>query len=194
MDSITTLYATARQKIRPQPIERVKMENKKPGYPIFYSNVFRANSPREVRGLLSNLGKGSHGKIVYLEILSILLTIGIVLYVNWQWLFVGLIPSFLIGWILTDNHNYYEHYHARTPFSRFANSVSYYGRLYNKIWFNEGYHQEHHVHPQTHWSIRPSIRKKYRDDFRKAGLYVSKYPMHLGFLDRKGPIFKDSVQ
>ena len=154
-------------------------------------NVFRANSPMELRGIIKNLGKGSHGKIVFVELLLIALTIGFVLYIDWRWFFVGLVPSFYIGWVLTDHHNYFEHYHARDPYNRFANSVSYYGRFYNKIWFNEGYHQEHHIKPQAHWSTRPAVREKYKKELEKAGLHVSKYPMHFGFLDRQGPVYVD---
>ncbi len=159
--------------------------------PYALLNVFRANSPTEVRGIIKDFGKGSHGKIVVIELLCIALTIGFVLYVDWRWFFIGLVPSFYIGWVLTDYHNYFEHYHARNPFNRFANSVSYYGKLYNKIWFNEGYHQEHHLKPRTHWSKRPAVREKYKKEFKNAGLHVSKYPMYLSFLDRHAPIYID---
>ncbi|HEV2816858.1 MAG TPA: fatty acid desaturase [Allosphingosinicella sp.] len=50
-----------------------------------------------------------------------------------------------------------EHAHAR-PGSRLTDSVSSYGRLYNLLWFNNGYHQEHHFRPSTHWSALPALR------------------------------------
>ena len=41
---------------------------------------------------------------------------------------------------------------------RKTDSVSGYGRLYNLIWFNNGYHQEHHWRPQVHWTEVPALR------------------------------------
>jgi len=39
-----------------------------------------------------------------------------------------------------------------------TDSVSHYGRFYNLVTFNDGYHQEHHLSPATHWSQMPAIR------------------------------------
>jgi fatty acid desaturase len=50
-----------------------------------------------------------------------------------------------------------EHAHAR-PGSRLTDSVSSYGRLYNWLWFNNGYHQEHHFRPSVHWTALPALR------------------------------------
>src|SRR5262249_31384632 len=44
-----------------------------------------------------------------------------------------------------------EHYGAQ-PGNAFANSVSSYNRWYNFLWFNNGYHQEHHWDPKVHWT------------------------------------------
>jgi len=54
-------------------------------------------------------------------------------------------------------HSWLEHAHAR-PGSRLTDSVSSYGRLYNWIWFNNGYHQEHHFRPSAHWTKLPALR------------------------------------
>ena len=45
-----------------------------------------------------------------------------------------------------------------------TNSVSAYGKLYNFVWFNNGYHQEHHFRPGTHWMDLPKVRKELPSD------------------------------
>ena len=57
----------------------------------------------------------------------------------------------LLGNIASAAENYLEHYGA-TPGNRRTDSVSSYGWLYNVIWFNNGFHQEHHFKPQIHWT------------------------------------------
>ena len=45
------------------------------------------------------------------------------------------------------------------PGNRLTDSVSCYGRPYNLLWFNNGYHQEHHFRPQVHWTRVPEVRE-----------------------------------
>jgi hypothetical protein len=52
------------------------------------------------------------------------------------------LPGFLIGLGLCYLQGHYEH--AR-------GTVSHYGWLYNLLFFNDGYHIEHHERPGTHW-------------------------------------------
>ncbi len=53
--------------------------------------------------------------------------------------------------------NYMEHYRA-IPGNRLTDSVSCYSRSYNLIWFNNGYHQEHHYKPNVHWTDIKRVR------------------------------------
>jgi fatty acid desaturase len=62
-----------------------------------------------------------------------------------------------LGQVAAFAENYLEHYGA-DPRRFEANSVSSYGRFYNWIWFNNGYHQEHHYRPQLHWTKLPALR------------------------------------
>jgi fatty acid desaturase len=80
--------------------------------------------------------------------------------------------------------NYYEHVGADAQ-SRFSNSVSYYGRLYNLLLCNEGYHQEHHLRPQAHWTQRPTIRTELAASLDGSGRTIAALPPLLGFLESR---------
>jgi fatty acid desaturase len=66
------------------------------------------------------------------------------------------LPVWFLGNMITQAENYLEH-HGAVPGDRRRDSVSSYGRLYNLAWFNNGYHQEHHYRPQTHWTRLPEV-------------------------------------
>jgi fatty acid desaturase len=68
-----------------------------------------------------------------------------------------LLPTWYLGHVAAYAENYLEH-HGAIPGNRLTDSVSSYGRAYNLIWFNNGYHQEHHYRPQVHWSRVPALR------------------------------------
>jgi hypothetical protein len=59
------------------------------------------------------------------------------------------LPGWLLGLALCALHGRYEHA---------SGTVSHYGALYNVLFFNDGYHVEHHKHPGAHWSELPSRR------------------------------------
>jgi hypothetical protein len=52
-------------------------------------------------------------------------------------------PGWGLGLVLCHVHGYYEHARGTT---------SHYGRLYNFLFFNDGFHVEHHARPSTHWA------------------------------------------
>src|SRR5438093_11345977 len=59
------------------------------------------------------------------------------------------VPGYVGGLLLCWLHGYYEHA---------SGTASYYGRIYNLLFFNDGYHVEHHRRPSTHWASLPDHR------------------------------------
>jgi len=105
------------------------------------------------------------------------------LAVSWKWVLLCYLPAFFLALVLVNMQNYYEHYGA-APENRYANSVSYYGRLYNLVTFNDGYHQEHHLQPLTHWTQMPRVRQDYGDKLNQVERIVSPVPALIGFFHR----------
>jgi fatty acid desaturase len=114
----------------------------------------------------------------------------------WWVLLVFLSPSFVLlcllpvwygALVMVDVQNYYEH-HGALPEDRFTNSVSCYHRLYNRLTFNDGYHQEHHLRPAAHWSELPAVCEHFAAELAARPRVVSPVPAWLGFLDRERPM------
>ncbi|HEX5885319.1 MAG TPA: fatty acid desaturase, partial [Pyrinomonadaceae bacterium] len=120
---------------------------------------------------------------VQLDRLAQFLAVGLFLAVSWQWFLLCYLPAFYIALVLVNVQNYYEHYGAE-PENRYANSVSYYGSLYNLLTFNDGYHQEHHLRPLAHWTQMPRVTLEYSDKLNQENRIVSPVPAILGVLHR----------
>lgn len=58
------------------------------------------------------------------------------------------LPGWGVGLALCQLQGYFEHAGGTT---------SYYGRLYNLMFFNDGYHVEHHRRPAMRWNELPSL-------------------------------------
>lgn len=106
------------------------------------------------------------------------------LWISWEWTLLCYLPAFYLALALVNVQNYYEHYGA-IPEDSYADSISHYGRLYNLLTFNDGYHQEHHLRPQTHWRLMPEVRRECGDKLERAERIVSPVPAILGILHRK---------
>jgi fatty acid desaturase len=106
---------------------------------------------------------------------------------SWQWTLACYLPAFFMALAMVNVQNYYRHYGAN-PGSRMADAVSHYGRLYNLLTFNDGFHQEHHLSPSTHWSRMPELRDRYRARLDAQPRIVSPVPAMLGFLHASRPL------
>jgi len=76
------------------------------------------------------------------------------------------VPGYLGGLLLCALHGHYEHATGVT---------SHYGRLYNLLLFNDGYHVEHHARPGAHWTRLP--------EWREAEARTSVWPAPLRWLE-----------
>jgi fatty acid desaturase len=111
------------------------------------------------------------------------MAIGLFLAISWKWFLLCYLPAFFVSLALVNIQNYYEHYGA-VPESTYANSVSYYGRVYNFLTFNDGYHQEHHLRPLTHWKQMPTVREECGVKLNAVERIVSPLPALLGAFHR----------
>jgi hypothetical protein len=59
------------------------------------------------------------------------------------------LPGYVFGLGLCLLQGHFEHAHGLT---------SHYGRVYNTLFLNDGYHAEHHAHPSVHWRRLPGRR------------------------------------
>jgi hypothetical protein len=74
------------------------------------------------------------------------------------------LPGWLAGLALCQIQGHFEHHHGTT---------SHYGWLYNRLFFNDGFHVEHHARPAQHWTQLPRS---------KAGV-GNRWPAVLRWLD-----------
>lgn len=81
------------------------------------------------------------------------------------------LPMHFLCWTMSYIESYSEHYGSQSG-NRLANAVSCYDRLYNILWFNNGYHMEHHFRPRLHWSRMEEVRQKHEPEFLANGYRV----------------------
>jgi fatty acid desaturase len=69
--------------------------------------------------------------------------------------------------------------------------VSSYGKIYNWLFFYNGYHAEHHFRPKVHWTKMEKFHQSIVDLQKQEGVRTIKRAHMLGFLDpdlpRRGP-------
>lgn len=121
---------------------------------------------------------------LWLELLGCGLGLAAYLLLSWQYFLLFYLPTFYVGWVLEHVENYYEHF-GGTPENRYANSTSYYGWLYNLLFCNEGYHQEHHLRPGVHWINRPETRQELKQELDRVDRVILRVPPAIGFLDHQ---------
>ncbi len=79
-----------------------------------------------------------------------------------------IVPGFALGMALARVQGYFEHHGDPGPLHE--SGVTHRGWLYNLLWFNDGYHAEHHLSPGTHWTLLPTVAASPRRTSARAPL------------------------
>lgn len=87
------------------------------------------------------------------------------------------LPGLAIGLLLCQLQGFFEHAGGTT---------SHYGRVYNFLFFNDGFHVEHHARPGAHWrqlrqSVQPTAR---RSPWPPVLRWLDYLPLNLEALER----------
>jgi Fatty acid desaturase len=104
---------------------------------------------------------------VLVEVALVLGLWTVLLIVAPWWFLTAYLIGYAGGLALCWLHGHYEH--AR-------GTASYHGRLYNRLFLNDGYHVEHHARPSAHWTHLPSAD-------RASPWQTSRWPPILRWLD-----------
>jgi fatty acid desaturase len=100
---------------------------------------------------------------------------------SWQYL-IFFLAFWYLGHCLSYLNGYFEHF-GGNPDVPMAWGVSSYHKLYNFVWFNNGFHAEHHFRPRAHWTRMKVLKDQITEDQRRVGVRVIKPPHPFGFLD-----------
>lgn len=102
-------------------------------------------------------------------------------FINWRFI-VYFLPFWYLGHCFSYLNGYYRHYGAN-PDKPIAWGVSSYGKIYNWLFFYNGYHAEHHFRPKVHWTKMEAFRRSISDLQKQEGVRTIKRAHMLGFLD-----------
>jgi hypothetical protein len=93
--------------------------------------------------------------------------------------FFGVVlPVWLLGLSLCALQGHYEHADGSTA------GVDHHGRLYNRLWFNDGHHRHHHRDPSAHWTTLGTVVDRLASPVPAGS--VSAWPPLLRWLDAPG--------
>ena len=114
------------------------------------------------------------------ELAVVVSLIAMVLFLKWQAAIYFVVFMYL-GHSLTAMNGYYEHFGAN-PSKPITWGVSCYNKFYNWIWFNNGYHAEHHYRPKHHWTKMHQLHESIKTQQLEAGVHVIAWPHPIGFM------------
>jgi fatty acid desaturase len=106
-------------------------------------------------------------------------------FINWRFM-VFFLPFWYLGHCFSFLNGYFRHY-GGNPDKPVAWGVSSYGKIYNWLFFYNGYHAEHHFRPKVHWTKMEAFRRQIADLQKQEGTRAINHAHMLGFLDRTLP-------
>ncbi|PYI59696.1 MAG: fatty acid desaturase, partial [Verrucomicrobia bacterium] len=116
-----------------------------------------------------------------LLVMAIIVPTSPIHFINWRFMLFFL-PFWYLGHCFSYLNGYYRHYGAN-PDKPIAWGVSSYGKIYNWLFFYNGYHAEHHFRPKVHWTKMVKFRQSIADLQKQEGVRTIKRAHMLGFLD-----------
>ncbi|HTW94164.1 MAG TPA: fatty acid desaturase [Tepidisphaeraceae bacterium] len=144
-----------------------------------FLSFFREDPKAAYREVKKNSVTEAHWAIVEMALVGVMMLTFFIL--NWRFLLFFL-PCWYFGHCLSYLNGYFEHF-GGNPDVPMAWGVSSYHRLYNWVWFNNGFHAEHHYRPRAHWTRMRTLRDAIVEDQKRVGVRVIKPPHAFGFLD-----------
>jgi fatty acid desaturase len=149
-----------------------------------FLSFFRDN-PRVIRRELRKRGNADHlwGNI---ELAAFAFTLFVMFLLNWRYIVFFFLPFFYLGHCFSYLNGYFRHY-GGDPDKPIAWGVSSYGKIYNWIFFYNGYHAEHHFRPKVHWTKMEAFHQHIAGMQRQEGVRVINHAHMLGFLDPNLP-------
>jgi fatty acid desaturase len=102
-------------------------------------------------------------------------------FINWRFI-VYFLPFWYLGHCFSYLNGYYRHYGAN-PDKPIAWGVSSYGKIYNWLFFYNGYHAEHHFRPKVHWTKMEKFQRSIEHLQKQEGVRTIRRAHMLGFLD-----------
>ena len=144
-----------------------------------FKSFFRDDLGALYKGLYKQSPANAHFGIIELVCLGLMIIV--MALINVKALLVMIVFNY-IGNCLSSLNGYFEHYGAN-PDKPIAWGVSSYNWLYNLLWFNNGYHAEHHMRPRMHWMKMKQFHESIKEEQKAAGVRVIKHCHAFGFLD-----------
>jgi fatty acid desaturase len=148
-----------------------------------FLGFFRDN-PAAMARELRKRGNSDHiwGNI---ELAAFAVTLLTLFVLNWRFALFFL-PFYYLGHCFSYLNGYFRHYGA-DPDKPIAWGVSSYGKIYNWLFFYNGYHAEHHFRPKVHWTQMENFHSQIAELQKKEGVRVIEHAHILGFLDPNLP-------
>jgi len=150
--------------------------------------VFLSFFRDDIGAIRRELRKRGRRELIWGNIeLAAFATVLFVMFVfNWRYVIFYFLPFFYLGHCFSYLNGYYRHYGA-DPDKPIAWGVSSYGKIYNWLFFYNGYHAEHHFRPKVHWTKMEAFHQQVAELQKEEGVRVIEHAHMLGFLDRNLP-------
>jgi fatty acid desaturase len=149
-----------------------------------WSYVFLGFFRDDVGAIRGELRKRGNGALFWgnIELAAFAITLLVMFFFNWRYVIFFMVPFWYLGHCFSYLNGYYRHYGAN-PDKPIAWGVSSYGKIYNWLFFYNGYHAEHHFRPKVHWTKMEAFRQSIAELQKEEGVRTIKRAHMLGFLD-----------